>query len=472
MIRSAILLAGLAGAAFAVNLQTQDFLFISTHRNPVQVEGDDKVAYVLTEGGVLMYDYRRKQWQDNIAPGRGVNDIAFNASRSQLLMKTTDGSVFEYNPSFRRVSPSSATFVKTATGTSPGELTGLSLSNGFFFMGDAIRDSYNRRATITTSRVFDYDNLWVLTAGHGTFLGSARRKDLASNAFGLYDSSVTAVYSDGKNLWFGSPNPAGSLVRANADLTGWRSFASQQDYQFPDGSIRDIVAWRNYVWLATAKGVVRHDPATGRFQLYRRMLGSTDLGVNRLFAHDGKLYAGTERGIASLSDPSGQFAGNELPISITPAIRDFALARGTDLWAATDYGLIVLRPNGWRTLRDVTREDVPEASGVRVNSVASHDSVLYWSGEDRVYVKPRGQEPKTLFTQDETFRILIDGDMLYAAHPFGIRAYNLRNKLWVDFRLEDGIPGTKVQTFAVADGNLWVGTDLGVMRIRARGYLP
>jgi hypothetical protein len=215
MMRSAFLLAALAGAAFAVNLQTQDFLFISTHRNPVQVESDDKVAYVLTEGGVLMYDYRRRLWLDNIASGRGVTDIAYNASRSQLLMKTADGSVLEYNPSFRRVSPSSTPFAKTATGTSGGELTGLSLGSDYFFLGDAVRDNYNRRAAVVGSRIFDYDNMWLLTAGHGTFLGSARRKDLASNAFGLYDSSVTAVYFDGRVLWFGSPNPAGSLVRAS-----------------------------------------------------------------------------------------------------------------------------------------------------------------------------------------------------------------------------------------------------------------
>jgi ligand-binding sensor domain-containing protein len=460
-----------AGSALAVNLQTQDFLFISTHRNPVQVESDDKVAYLLTEGGVLMYDYRRKQWTDNIGAGRKIKDIAYNSSRSQLTMQLADNSVLEYNPSFRQLTPTSATFQKTATGSAAPDLKGLSLGSDFFFLGDAVRDSYNRRAAVNTSRVFDYDNLWLLTAGHGAFLGSARRKDLASVAFGLYDSSVTAVYSDGKVIWFGSSNPAGALVRANVDLTGWRTFASQQDYQFPDGSIRDIVSWRGYVWLATAKGVVRHDPASGRFQVYRRMLGSTDLSVFRVYVHQDRLYAGPERGIASLNDPAGQFNANEIPLSSAPAVRDFH-SRGGDLWAATDYGLLILRPNGWRTFGDVTREDVPEGTGVKVSTVGFYDSSLYWAGDDRLYVKARHQEPKTVFTQDNIFRILIDGGMLYAGHDFGVRVYNLKNKLWVDFRLQDGIPGVKVQTFAVHGDWLWVGTDLGVMRIRVRPYLP
>src|SRR5690606_28536292 len=114
-ILSLLLVACLAGTAAAVNLQTQDLLFVSRHRNPVAVESDDKTAFVLTEGGVLMYDYRRRQWQDNIAPGRGVRDISYIPSRSTLQMLTAEGAVLEYNPSFRRVSPSSTPFEKQAT---------------------------------------------------------------------------------------------------------------------------------------------------------------------------------------------------------------------------------------------------------------------------------------------------------------------------------------------------------------------
>jgi len=468
---SLAVLAGTAGDALAVNLQNQDFLFISTHRRPVQVEGDDKVAYVLTEGGVLAYDYRRKLWLDNIGGGKTIKDIAYNASRSQLQLLLADNTVLEYNPSFRQVNPSSSPFQKNATGAPGGDLTGLSMGSDYFYLGDAVRDNYNRRANVTSSRVFDYDNLWLLTDGHGAFLGSARRKELSPNSFGLYDSSVTAVYSDGKMMWFGSPNAAGSLVRANNDLTGWRSIPSQQDYQFPDGNIQDIVSWRGFIWLATGKGVVRHDPASGRFQLFRRMLGSTDIPVLRLFVHQDRLYAGTDRGIASLSDPSGQFKAEEIPLASKPAVRDFT-SKDTDLWAATDYGLLVLRPNGWRLFKDVTREDVPEATGVKVSTVAFYDSSLYWAGDDRLYSKARHQEPKTVFTQDNIFRITLSGNFLYAGYPGGVRAYNLKNRLWVDFRLEDGIPGTKVQTFALAGDYLWVGTDLGVMRIRVKPYLP
>jgi hypothetical protein len=470
-------LASLAAAsAFAANLQPQDLLFVSRHRNPVAVESDDKTAFVLTEGGVLMYDYRRRVWQDNIAGGKAIKDISYNPAQNRLLMQAGDGSVLEYNSAFRRVSPSSQAFQKQATGASAPDLNGLSLGSDFFWLGDGVRDRYNRRADVSMSRVFDYDNLWVLTAGHGPFLGSQRRRELASAWFGLYDSAVTAIHSDGKMIWFGSSPSAGAVVGANADLTGWRVLPAQQEYAFPTATVNDILTWKGYVWFATAQGVVRHDPAaaTRKFVFYRRMLGSSDLRVIRLFVHGDKLYAGTERGIASLDDPALQFKGNPLPISATPAINDFGEGgdKGGDLWAATDLGLLVLRPEGWRAFDDVTLDDVPEGTGVRVAAVAYHDSSLYWAGDDRVYVKPRRRETRTLFTQDGVIRLALDGNVLYAAHTSGVRAYNLKNRLWTDFRLEDGIPGTKVQSMMVRDGFLWVGTDYGATRIRVRPYLP
>jgi ligand-binding sensor domain-containing protein len=461
--------------AQAANLQTQDLLFISKHRNPTIVESDDKVAYVLTEGGVLMYDYRRRQWQDNIAAGQGIKDIAYNPSQNRLLMLTSTNTVLEYNPSFRRVTPSTQAFNKEATGSDAGDLSGLSVGRDYFWLGDAVRDQFNRRVEVNTSRVFDYDNMWLLTAGHGAFLGSQRRKDLASNWFGLYDSSVTAIHADGKSLWFGSPVSDGAVVSASNDLTGWRVYPGQQDYTFPDAAVQDIVTWRGSVWFATNQGVVRHDPETGKFQQYRRMLGSTDMKVNRLIVHRDRLYAGTERGIASLGDPSESFRGEELPINVTPAILDFHVnthPNGVHLWAASDFGLLVLLPNGWRTIRDVTRDDVPEAYGIRVAAVAWANGNLYWSGDDRLYVKPQGEQPRTVFNQDGIFRLATDGGFLYAAHTFGVRVYNLKNNLWTDFRLEDGIPGRKVTAMMVRDGFLWIGTDFGVMRIRARPYLP
>ena len=472
----ALLVLGTAATCFGANLQPQDLLFISTHRRPTQVVSDDKVAYVLTEGGVLMYDYRKQQWMDNIAPGMGVVNIAYNPSRSQLLMAAGGGAILEYNPAFRRVSNSSSAFAGTATGTVAGDLNGLTLGSDYTLISDAsasaIRDRYNRRAVVTTTGVFDYDHLWVLTAGHGAFLGSLRRKEAAPNWFGLYDSSVTSVYSDGQNLWFGSSNVAGALVSAKTDLSDWHVYASQQDYDFIDGSINDMVVWRDYLWIATGKGVVRQDLKSKQFSLYRRMQGSTDIAIYRLFVHQDQLYAGTANGVAVLDAPESKFHNSELPISITIAGHDFC-SKGKDLWAATSMGLYVLQPTGWKSIKDVTKQDVPEAYASDVPSVGYCDSSLFWAASDRVFEKAYKQPARSLFSLGgNIFRIRFDGDNLFADFDGGVRVYNLKSRLWVDFLLADGIPGHKVQTFFVNDGLLWIGTDLGAMRLKLKSYLP
>jgi hypothetical protein len=463
------------GLSAAANLQPRDMLFISTHRNPAQIVSDDKVAYLLTEGGVLMYDYRRQQWMDNIGAGMGISQIAYNPDRTQLLMKSGEN-VFEYNPAFRRVSSISTTFQgNSPAGADPGDLNGLQLGADFTFLPGAginsIRDRYNRRANVTMIKSFNYDDLWVLTAGHGAFHGSFRRKDAASAWFGLYDSSVTAVYTEGKNVWFGSPNPAGALVKAKGDLSEWKVYAAQQDYDFPDGTINDIVTWRDFLWIATAKGVVRQDITSGQYHLYRQMQGATDMAVNRLYVHQDRLYAGTANGVAVMDEPESRFHNSELPININPVGHDFC-SSNQDLWAATSLGLFVLTKNGWKSIKDVTHLDVPEALGSDVPTVGFRDSSLFWASSGQVYEKPRRQQTKSLFNVSNVFRILFEGDNLFAGFDDGVRVYNLKSRLWVDFRLEDGIPGHKAQCFFVRDGVLWIGTDLGVMRIKLEPYLP
>jgi len=481
MKRSRVLL--VLGAAWsfsaAANLQPQDLFFISTHRYPTQIVSDDKVAYVLTENGVLYYDYNRDQWMDDIGAGLGVSNIAYLPDKNLLLLATPNGTL-EYNPVFRQVTPSSVPFQGTsAAGGNPGDLNGLQLGNDYTYLTQSgvgiVRDRYNRRDSVSLATVFNYDHLWVLTSGGGAFLGSARRKEADSKWFGLYDSSVTSVFSDGKQIWFGSPNPAGALVQASIDLSTWKTYASQQDYDFINGSISDIAEWRGYLWLATGEGVVRQDLQSGQFHLYQRMQGSTGVVVTRLFVHQDQLYAGTANGIAVMDDPDGQFHNSDLPLNVTFVGNDFC-SKDSDLWAATSLGLFVLQKNGWKSIKDVTKQDVPDAVGEDVPSVAFHDSSLYWASAARVYEKPRRQETAPLFDVPSpgtaVFRISFDGDNLFAGFDAGVRVFNVKTRLYADFLLSDGIPGTKVQSYCVNNGFLWIGTDFGVMRIALKSYLP
>ncbi|MDB5050416.1 MAG: two component regulator propeller domain protein [Fibrobacteres bacterium] len=474
----------------AANLQTQDILFFSTHKFPTQVVGDSKNAFILTEGGVLMYDYRRSSWMDNLFTGNAIQAIRYSQARSKLYLLLQGGRTMEYNPVFRRFTDAAlADYQAAGDGASGADLTGLTLDGDNFFLGDAIRDKYMRRAPIVMGKVFDYDNLWVLTAGLGPFYGSARRKQASSFWFGLDYPATAVIYPEGNNIWYGSCRsdyPAsdvstgiasqsnGALVRSKADLNGWKTYPAQLEYGFGDGCVRDVTVWRDYIWLATNKGVVRHDPRTGLFRNYNHLMGSTDVRVNALHVHENQLFVGTERGVGYLEDPDKEeikTVGGELPIQGGVQVYEL-ISKDKDLWAATRLGLIVFQKGAWKTLNDVSGKDVPEASLVSVPSMAYHDSSMYWVYENRVMVKPRKQAQKVLLERDHPFRLRFDGDMLYIAFTTGVTAYDTRKGLWTDFRLEDGIPGTRVLSMALSGGKLWMGTDAGIERINLRPYLP
>ncbi len=468
----------------SANLQTQDLFFFSTHKKPTQIVGDSKNAYMLTESGVLMYDYRRSTWVDNLAPGLPISSIRYSQNRSKVYLQIEGGRVLEYNSTFRRLTDAShEDFIAAdGSGTVP-DLNGLTMDGNNFFLGDAIRDKYMRRAPVSKAAVFDYDNLWVLTSGLGPFYGSIRRKSVSSFWFGLEDPAAQVVYQQGGNVWFGAcrtdlsaasglgGSSNGSLVTAKSDLTGWKVFPAQMETGFGDGCIHDIKEWKGFIWLATEKGVVRHDPVTGQFRMLQNFMGGTNVRVNSLHVHDGSLYAASETGVAYLTDPQGDFQAMESLNQGGLPVYDL-VSKDRDLWAATRLGLFVHQASGWKDLKSVSGKDVPEATLVTVPSVAYHDTSLYWINGNRIMVKAKKQPVKVLLERDQAFRIRFEGDLLFVAFYTGVTVYDLQKKLWTDFRLQDGIPGSKVLNFSVAAGKLWIGTDAGVERINYNSYLP
>ncbi len=472
------------GLSSAANLQPQDLFFFSTHKHPTQVVGDSKNAFILTESGVLMYDYRRQSWMDNLAPGVPIASIRYSSARSKVYLALQGGRTLEYNSVFHRLTDASTEDFNAASDVgAAADLNGLSLDGNNFFMGDAIRDKYMRRVPIIQARVFDYDNLWVLTDGLGPFYGSLRRKQAATFWFGLENPAAQVIYHEGGNVWFGScrtdlaaatgiaASSNGSLVTAKADLNGWKVFPAQLEYGFNDGCIRDITAWKNYIWLATEKGVVRHDPLTGQFRTFTHMQGGSDVRVYNLHVHDGFLYAASEQGVSYLTDPAGEFQSVETPIQGGVPVYEL-VSKDKDLWAATRFGLYVHQVSGWKSLKEVSGKDVPEAFAVSVPSVAYHDTSLYWISGNKVMVKPKKQQPKVLMERDQPIRLKFDGDLLFVAYYSGVTAYDMRKNLWTDFRLQDGIPGSQVLSISLDGGKLWVGTDAGVERINIKPYLP
>ncbi len=459
----------------AANLQPRDILFVSTHKRPVQVVSDDRQAFVLTEGGILMYDYRRSAWVDNIhmgLQGERVRGLYLPKDRGMLWVDV-GGRYLEYNPTFQRFTDAGRSLPGGDLGLGrEADLIGLVLNEEYFFLGDGIRDRYMRRASLTQARVFDYDNLWVLTDGLGPFLGSARRKDAASVWFGLDNPDVTAMALGGDRIWFGSCEVEGALISArSANLGDWNMRLARKEQGFVHGCVHDIFPWRDYIWLASEHGVVRHRPNTRDFRHYDLFQGGSGVRINRLHNHVGALFAATQSGVSRMANPDEGFVTVPTPEGIDIPVNALG-SNGPDLLVGTRYGVYIRRGEKWNALKDFTPESAPSSYGIDVPDITYHGGALYWLARNQVMVKPKGKSAHPLLQRDQPTRLEVHDNLLFVAFRSGVTVFNLQNNLWTDFRLEDGIPGSQVRTFLVEGDFLWVATDAGATRIRIRAHLP
>ncbi len=456
----------LAEYARAQALRPDDLLFFSTHKNPYQVASSSRQAYLATENGILVYDYGRRGFVDNLALDGRAGPMHYSEKRNELRI-LLDGRPHAYNPTFRRFTPTdSLRSGEPPSVPQPFDIQGINLTGGWFHLGDAVRDPWMRRAPVIAHSVFDYDRLWILTAGLGAFSGSARRRSADPAWFGLDTPGSTSLLSDGKMLWIGSDRSSGALVRTRDDLSEWSVLPPGVEQGFPDGLVADMAVWKGYLWLATASGVVRLDREKREFSSLGYFQGLKEERVLSLLPMKDRLCAGTGSGVACLQDPKGDFSRLPFPSGLRMAV--FGLAESPlGLWAATAFGLYAYQGGEW-----VTPEGMGSARGAPVPSVVVHGNALFWVEGDRILRQAIGGERMIVMDRGKPTRLQIDGNLLFVAHIDGVSAYNLKSGQWYDFRLADGIRGTRVQTFLMRGDHLWVATDDGVTRIRARYYLP
>ena len=87
-------------------------------------------------------------------------------------------------------------------------------------------------------------------------------------------------------------------------------------------------------------------------------------------------------------------------------------------------------------------------------------------------VKPKKQQPKVLMNRDGAFRIRFQDNLAIVGWQGGVTLWNIDRALWTDIKLADGIPGTRVLSYALSKDALWIGTDAGLMRINWLNYMP
>ncbi len=387
-------------------------------------------------------------------------------------METEDG-VFEYNETFQDFSPEDSLRpmdYRTEQPEAPAfkpltNMAGYSLNHPWHFMHGYIRDKYMRKAPITKAVVFEYDILFALTNGLGVFKGSERRRFLEPLSFGPESQHINElVYMDGK-MWVLASRPKDAITRFNPDFSNWEYIIPGYNQGFPNGNIKDMCFWQGYYWFASEDGVIRMDVNGNSFKTFGFYEGVKDKALS-LCVHQGKLYAGSKRGLSVLSESDGQFMA--IPKKGILNLPIYGLSSGKEyLWVSTRYGLYGLRKDAWDQPRKIEL-----TQGLKVWDALEYQGKLYYTMDDKLYLQKGNKPAQELLRRPGLRKIKVQKGNVWAVFSEGAVVYNPSNDLSLDFFLNDGIIGSRVKALALDERFIWVATDEGISRIDGFKYIP
>jgi ligand-binding sensor domain-containing protein len=460
------------------------------------VEGDQEV-YAGTTGGVRRFNLftgkeeRPLTTADGLRDGR-VRRLAYDRRMGELYIDTPAG-VDRWGAGSHMFFPS-ARFPEPDPGTEPAQafnLNTLFLRPGLFLANGEIRDRRFRTYRVTGQVLDRWGHLWVGTWGLGVGMADVHRKDLDLMARGPAEDNVTALASDGDDLWIGGlegsrtsadvrrPGPHGGTVGGARGITRyrrgegtWTTYEVGETFGLEGADVLSICADDANLWFATFGGLVRYEKGSGIWRTYRSFRGIRDRGTTDA-ARDGRwLWIGTPTGL-TLMDVDGD---STLAMSGGKDAYIYDLERGAGfLWAGSSRGVFrcPVGTMAWRRYED------PEGdlSG-DVTAVAAEGEDTVWFGvlsPPGVVRLSVGSDRTTRYPLPELGGRPVSGIAanprhVWVATEIGAMRLDRETGAWQRFTRADGLVDDRVQAVLRDPGGVWFGTSAGISRLEGGGH--
>lgn len=251
-------------------------------------------------------------------------------------------------------------------------------------------------------------------------------------ADGLSHGTIWALCKDAQGImWFGSPN---GLDRYDGQAV--RSL-SLRESGLSDPHIRDLVAVKNQIWIATGNGLNQYNPTTRRLQTFFHdpendaTLSSNYVNVLRPVGEEG-MWIGTISGLDYLDFSTQRIVRHDLrgasPVLSRIWVRSL-LEEDGNLWVGTENGLILKTADKGLRYYGVDEDDPHSLPNGQVRVLLRDSRGILWVGTSK------------------GLRVMMPGSR--KLQPVNqIEAYNweLEEDLWVNTVEED------------ETNNIWVGT--------------
>jgi ligand-binding sensor domain-containing protein/PAS domain-containing protein len=247
-------------------------------------------------------------------------------------------------------------------------------------------------------------------------------------------------------------------------VQGW-----QTEDGLPGGRVHAVLQSRDgYLWVATSQGLARFDG--NRFVIYD---SSVDPELtNPLFydiaeTADGALWFAANGGLFRLRE--GQIKRfTEADGLITNSMRALRVTRSGELYIGATRGRsffvrgerVILQEGGWEEVANSVRSYQDRGNGVHLVGTVSG---LWQITGDKV--EKLSSQPEFPASEAQALKEEPDGT-LWIGSNIGVRRIRPDGTI-TDFGAEQGLENTHVQSlFCDRDGSLWIGTSGGLFRLR------
>jgi len=319
-----------------------------------------------------------------------------------------------------------------------------------------------------------FDNLgWYLgTSGVGLLFlrdGTALPDRLP---FGLRSPAVDAVLGWPDGVWAATgrtPQAEAALTFVEHDLRDFRSLQGPPATGLPFTQVRKLAGQGSDLWAATDRGLARITTGDGRVELLDELRGLPDSRVYAVVARQGRITAGTRRGLVRVSD--------SLRVErLVPRFADAAVAvfpAGDSVWVGAPRGLLLALPGQ----QDVVRPPAlasPSLQGSVVALSSLADTVVALTRDQMLWRDPRTQAwtlgPNLSGLLGGLVAFVPDGPGFWVAGQRGVGFARLTTPPVGPLR-EGDLPGNSTD-LAVDGDYLWVATDAGLVRFRLDAIRP
>jgi len=307
---------------------------------------------------------------------------------------------------------------------------------------------------------------WLATDGVGLLFLPFGATTPERMMFGLPSRSVAAVYAAPGGVWAATDVLGGTPAAVSfipATLAGARWNFGPPATGLPFTRVARITAMEQDLWLATDGGLIRMAINGDRIERFDEGRGLPDSRVYAVLARQGRVVAGTARGLAEVGD-SGRMK------RIAPSFGDpvNALEMDSDtLWVGTRLGLFALRRGGLDLQLPASLDQGP-AYRDPVLAIAWLGDTLVALNVDRLLYRVPATGTwalgPTISPELGSLRtMVVYADGLFVAGDRGVGFVRVNTSPSRVILVPDDLPSAP-RDLAVDDHFLWVATASGLVR--------